>query len=151
MLEMMFDLVSPVLSEVLVCCTRAFFFENAAQISFVCLWVKLSYNYVLPTCVEVKNFLRFYFALLSIQILKEKTTMKIDWGHHLTLCVITVLIHSFAGFQQIMRGRALFLTRFTEAGLWVSCVLAANLCCTKYALETTLQCIRKKAGTGCRI
>jgi hypothetical protein len=57
MLEMMFDLVSPVLSEVLVCCTRAFFFENAAQISFVCLWVKLSYNYVLPTCVEVKNFL----------------------------------------------------------------------------------------------
>ena len=137
MLEMMFDLVSPVLSEVLVCCTRAFFFEKFVQISFVCLWIKHSYNF------------DFYFALLFIQILKEKTTMKIDWGHHLTLCVITVLIHSFAGFQQIMRGRALFLTRFTEAGLWVSCVLAANLCCTKYALETTLQCIRKKAG--CRI
>ncbi|KAG0533597.1 hypothetical protein BDA96_04G206100 [Sorghum bicolor] len=43
-----------------------------------------------------------------------------------------------------MRGRALFLTRFIRAVPMVSSVSTANLCCTKYALETALQCIRKK-------
>ena len=126
------------------------------QISFVCLQVKLGYNYALPTCVEVKNFLWFYFALLSIQILKEKTTMKIDWRHHLTLCVTTVLETSppipwaYTFFCWIPRFRAdyertsIVPHEIHRSRAMVSSVSTAHLCCTKYALETALQCIRKK-------
>jgi hypothetical protein len=80
MLEMMFDLVSPVLSEAFgMLHTSIFFFEKFVQINFVCLWIKHSYNF------------EFYFALLFIQILKEKTTMKTDWRHHLSLHIMSVL------------------------------------------------------------
>jgi hypothetical protein len=86
--------------------------------------------------------------LFSIQILKEKTTMKIDWRHHLTLCVTTVLETSppipwaYTFFCWIPRFRADYEIHQSQAML--SSVWTAHLCCTKYALETALQCIRNK-------
>ena len=90
---------------------------------------KMLCNQLVPTSVEVKICYDFTPSLLSIQTLKEKTSTKIDWHHHLVFSIAKMLEAStpvpwasaffswISWYVQIMGGRALFLTRFIRAGL----------------------------------